>query len=991
MDNSEITKAEDRYERINYLIPDENLRHIIFGYEDLYNPTRYLNDDRWTIKYFSNIITFFTLFTYRIFINWKDTLSKTERDIRDLAVGFSNSMIRIISLLDGSYSYKKINFDFIENFILNLQVDWSLSANNTFVKALKIKDCFNFSDDGNISKYIYELKKSRVSSRCELNFNFDDLCKVLAMFPVLSRISASFVDLYNCREVKKISLKVYNTQAAPTLRVDMDELCVSIFDQDLFFLEDLDMIDPRTFKEDKSKSKTKEQAIIGNYIHFMSSKDLKLTFVNFEKSSFKTEKYCICYDTAIEDLLIKYDVYGVSEDDADLSFFHDYMFYNNKYLKYLALVISDTITSETKSAILDTYNKYYEIFKKMGMFSQHNIICWDEVIIFLLLEEGIYDFLMFLLEHESYERLKNGFILRFGEKIDKIARDNEIISNPHFNIQYKNKLNCRKGEARALILLASKLLTINELNFSNMNSAASLHDLFNDFKFIYESKEIKNEKDKILALSNGVMKVVLFVNTFYSALLEYVKVKQLRELEDLYSDDLIEWDYARYKAVREVALNAFSLKVRTENKAKAEIYSYVNVEDVEDDHSLLNRIKRGIQKAFDLLIATNIAASKRNTELNNFLYEATGKRRIFQNKEMELRRDDLLNALSVCNGSQSIEWDIDRFYLSIKKFLIYLSNGYDIRINLPVSAIYPVSASYATGTVSEDGYKYAYMDVNYNLDEKVLGSPNKIKMITDDELDFGKSYYCVPNINRVANIKISADRQERIWVNPIIIPRDAYSPIHSAKFMQLSDKDDYEAVSELLFDTDRQIYKNLFGTVENAKKVLPILFDHKSKSGKKSIFSKDNIYILKSNDLDSKVLAFATFYKMGSGSVPEWDAAVIEAAFVQAGIELPETAQGAFKYFEDTFHDAFGDITFVGDLCVDKDHRSKGYASLLLSKLIGKAEKMKLNVLISVYADNISAYNLYSSLGFLRFTENYDNRGGSSKNKEQYFKMIKYT
>ena len=47
MENSEIANAKDRYERINYLIPNENLKHII---------KRIILDERLHIEIFTKLL-----------------------------------------------------------------------------------------------------------------------------------------------------------------------------------------------------------------------------------------------------------------------------------------------------------------------------------------------------------------------------------------------------------------------------------------------------------------------------------------------------------------------------------------------------------------------------------------------------------------------------------------------------------------------------------------------------------------------------------------------------------------------------------------------------------------------------------------------------------------------------------------------------------------------------------------------------------------------
>ena len=61
-------------------------------------------------------------------------------------------------------------------------------------------------------------------------------------------------------------------------------------------------------------------------------------------------------------------------------------------------------------------------------------------------------------------------------------------------------------------------------------------------------------------------------------------------------------------------------------------------------------------------------------------------------------------------------------------------------------------------------------------------------------------------------------------------------------FEKLKLREDYEAVIELVYQTDPYLYPDLFGSLENAKKIMPFLLDDK-----KSTWFKDYIYTVKKN------------------------------------------------------------------------------------------------------------------------------------------------
>ena len=70
---------------------------------------------------------------------------------------------------------------------------------------------------------------------------------------------------------------------------------------------------------------------------------------------------------------------------------------------------------------------------------------------------------------------------------------------------------------------------------------------------------------------------------------------------------------------------------------------------------------------------------------------------------------------------------------------------------------------------------------------------------------------------------------------------------------------------------------------------------------------------------------------------------------------------------------------FLNNLCVDPKMRNKGLGTLLVTKVIEKAQQDgKDHVMLQVADDNHSAINIYKKLGFLKYMQ------GNSENGEEY-------
>ena len=482
----------------------------------------------------------------------------------------------------------------------------------------------------------------------------------------------------------------------------------------------------------------------------------------------------------------------------------------------------------------------------------------------------------------------------------------------------------------------------------------------------YSSSRINNaEKSYYLVIA--LLNAISFLDVFYYGLKDYIIRINTQELT--YTVGSLP-SFSKYNSDREIILNKFAEKV-ADRKLK-HIYSF----DVTALSTNYASYIESLKESFKLLFETGRNLQSRRDSVNEALYQSLGKREIFNADEMKKYSESLINSLSNLNEDIS-DKNLSNFHDSILDFLYYIG-GFSGTKQIYNKAIFPIVCSYSNGVISRDGYRYSYMSVNNASDDH----STRIKMITNDELDFGVTYYCLPNIMRVANIKrVSGtqnnEKSESIWVNPLIISQNIFEKNASASFARLSDKDDYSAAAELLYLTDETIYGNLFGSLENAKIVLPSLFEDEQ-----SVFFKNYVYIAK---VDKKVVGIMTLYS----KLPEWKPDVIKKAFEENHVVIPQTTERSYSYFKDTFNDTIGNNYMICDLCIKPEERRKGLARFLIYNAVKKVEERGGDLLITVYCDNSAAINLYISMGFIPYISEADTRG-MKLNSNEYYKMIKF-
>ncbi len=958
--------------QINALIPDENARSFIFNGENK-RERNFLTDKVGILGYFSNILVLSFGLVFSRFLEWKE--KKPDERLDD----FTNSMIRIYNSLNRAYDNTILSFEFIDTFMQNLQIDCLLKTDFSmnFLKKINLDtDYFSFNEK--FSKILYEIQKKRISSRyINKAYDYKALISFIKMFPYLKRVKLIYClveGLHVIGEQKPPLYTVMLNLCDPLhqeMYSDMLNFRYLLINDGLanYFLEKVDIQD----KKYNVPIEEKWQIIHLDYTGTGLTKRLAGAITNFpEAVEASGKKFVFVSDTAVEDFFIYFDITRYkTKSDSRSYFFRDFYSFNNSYLKNFALIVSDCLNAEIRQTLLDTYHeKYIQLFELLqvdslshgGLFSCH--YDWDALITILFLEEGIHKVLKLILESDDiYKDIVQKFYQRFSEICKYLTEKTEhMVKNPT-NLMLSSDLSSRRKEitckSNALIKLASELLSRSYLRFSPSLQPTTVNQRIESLGNVYQSARASHEK--INYFLENAFQVTKMALVFYESFLEYAKV--LNEIDFGVETNVIYIEKNEIDLTKKKATNKFIREVNTLKKK----YS-VDICRISDNDDLLRRNKESLQGLLECLMTFNKRCNDINSPENRTIRKAIGKNELIDDEDLQYIVDTYIEILNN-NDDKKI---LDKLYRHTCAYLKYMESGTledDGEYNMQ-KAVLPLTGVYSNSVVSRDGYLSSYFILDLPGDAE-----KKIKVLSDDSFQFGEEYFCLPNHNRIAKISKSG---EELWVSPIIINYKYFSQNYFAVFSDKCEEKDYETISGLIYQTDPHIYSALFGNIDNARKVLPLLF-----KVPRSMFSIENYVTVQQ---DGKVIAVGSLYNKAMF----WDRNIVIAAMKQAGVEFPESFEAACNYFQDTYNDTTGyDKSLICDICVDEPYRHKGVGKFLLMNIIKLTKRIMRDLIITVYADNYPAINLYKALDFIEYERFLDDRG-YKRPKELCLKMIRF-
>lgn len=184
--------------------------------------------------------------------------------------------------------------------------------------------------------------------------------------------------------------------------------------------------------------------------------------------------------------------------------------------------------------------------------------------------------------------------------------------------------------------------------------------------------------------------------------------------------------------------------------------------------------------------------------------------------------------------------------------------------------------------------------------------------------------------------------------------------IEEYEFRKARETDNLVELVHLIYHADPYLYKDLFGSEDNAVEVLGLLLNKKN-----FVFSRDNYHVVL---VDGKIVGLAALYT----NYPPWDENRILDAFYRKHLTIPESFYDASDYFDKVFNYPKVGINTC-NVVVHEDYRGLGIGDILIKKIIQISGYSPLELV--VIKDNIAAIRLYQKNGFVAVDEFLDYGG----------------
>lgn len=432
---------------------------------------------------------------------------------------------------------------------------------------------------------------------------------------------------------------------------------------------------------------------------------------------------------------------------------------NYKYIKNLALAISDAISANAGSAeaLHMRFSQVYPyIFQKSGVQSQPIMdytdaaLDWDTVVIMLLIEASptaVLEFLMWRVPQTFYDIVKNLYnrtnLDFFKAKESNLDAEVQRIHDQKFIIGEAGgfgKITKLKptgrllARARAMFIMSRlSMLQENEQDESliytgNLRSNISL--LQNMDPNEQEEKLVRNS---CIILSETLKHLICF----YSGLYRYGEIKAEYDSEACYK--------CLSKSEIEEAQSDLEKAFFTAAKAKAEVLAKEKYETDRPSDTL-----KLFQKFIDF-------CDEKKAD-NRYLYAAVGKYEIMD-KYVVNKEYSQLFSVSGDPYNHAKSW-----VKTTLEILEYFKTGSfsDTPYNHDLfNTIYPFTAVFNRGKENPDGYKTVNFSLNIDIDsDHNTEYQSDINVLSEFSFARSEVYYCLPNIIR---------SNHKWWIDPVLI------------------------------------------------------------------------------------------------------------------------------------------------------------------------------------------------------------------------------
>lgn len=734
--------------KINKLVPDENVRDCIFC-GDNRDADEFLTVRPIILKYFSNIFNLTFVFIYSRYKAWK-----TIDGVCDETT--PTNFLRVFNELEKIYKDSPLTFDIIENLLVDIQLD--IVTQGAICKELRLTN--KIIKSNNFAKYAYKAKKARKSSRVSeeisIEKRYDELVELLSAFPFIRDLT------FEKNKIENIALFA-DGETIPLNNIFSISMSLdSFYDDEEGFNKNLDTnytiicrggmyycLERIDYSQDADSCNgfiSLNYWLIGS---FNETLELKITNNAEQISLSSNDCLVISYDTAFEDYSYRFLIDTEESGEEDEYRISNFYSINYKYIKNLALAISDVMQESGRESLTDFYGKKHH-FEKISSgvnykFNDREIYySWSEIISVLMIEEGTTNVLTFLLKKDKdiKDRLLHNLEFRLGKelfskedidlKINKAYQNfceeqSKEVSGGNIHL-FKRELNDKYAEmcARMIIVGISHAINGNDLTEYKPSFPLSIRSK----KLVLE--EIKsadiNMETKVEMLKQIILQTFKTLYCFYFGFLGYSNVKRDFDNESFYKSMTIKEINAYQKKAEDAFQDRINSKLRefeTEEKG-----SY---------KSLLLSFKDFCLKCEE--------DGKEN--YSRMLKDTLGKSKIMDTSDIDY--------LVRCFDGNLDEDELDEIIDNIRGIFNYLQTGKKRKKSSSLGVIFPYVATCEYTDISRDGNEIYHFSIISKTGQEL-----NIRVLSEFQYKLNEKYYFLPN-------KTSSDERLNLWIEPVLI------------------------------------------------------------------------------------------------------------------------------------------------------------------------------------------------------------------------------
>lgn len=741
-------------EKINKLIPDENVRNSIFMGDELEED--FLTSIPTILKYYSTILNVVFMFIYSRYKKWQKIDNCCDEN------NLSNNFIRVFDELEEIYNDSSLTFDIIENLLVDVQLD--IEMNGLITSELKLNGLIRTNNA--FSKYAYIAKKARRSSRLNeqvtINERYDELIDLISTFPFFRFLKYSFEKVENTQiidytdkiptqKLKKVTFVYDDGFSSDDISLVDTSLVFIMYNNIYYVLERIEQ-----FVELDNEKNPNNQILQFIYWQLGSYQQTFNIYISSNDTS---------YDNYYPDSLLisfngAYEYYGyaingnfINDKNDEKEEFRIKNFYNinYKYIKNLALSISDVLKEDAKRILVNLYgNKHHFERGQTGVMlldgNRRLPYTWSEIISVLMIEEGATNILANLLKnnHDILDKLLSNLEFRFGKdlfsktEVEKnifLAKNNYNHQNQNktiYNIQEKTDSESQyqqlaEIEAAKIIVAVSKAVNGNELKEYQVCFPISIRSkkrLLEEINASNLDLEIKYN-----LLCQLVSETIKTLHKFYLGFFKYSVHKKEFDNESYYRS-LKSEEIENYQ---DIANQSFRKGVKEANSI------YKNVPDTDTKKVI------AIFKEF----CNNVEFNTNNNNYQQYLKDYLGKVKIIDIQVLE----KLENCFDVEIDEDNYD-DVVHVIVSIFK---YLKDSKFEKVNTRLGVIFPYVATCEYTDITRDGNQIYHFSI---LSSK--GKEKTIRVLSEFSYNLSEKYYFLPN-------KLSSDERLNLWIEPVII------------------------------------------------------------------------------------------------------------------------------------------------------------------------------------------------------------------------------